>query len=346
MILILYSHRFLLAQLHLNSLIGKRSPKAIRSALEGLSSDTEKYESAYDDAMKRIQGQVHDQSEMAIQVLAWITCAKRPLTTIELRTALAVEIGQSEFDPENMPDLTDMVSVCAGLVTVDEESDIIRLVHYTTQEYFERTQATWFPRAHHDIGRICISYLSLDVFAVESWLMKTELDAHLSINLHDFQCNHPLLVYAGHFWGHHVNTRVHSDDLETSDDQIIEFLSDVSKVDCCVRTLLWYELPSHSYYQYRYLRTRGYSRGYPVSSSRLATGLHLAVWFSMPRVIEKMISRGWPVDSKDSSGRTPLFWAACFGLSDIVSLLLEAGADPVMKDNDGETNTIPRCSLL
>ena len=38
-----------------------------------------------------------------------------------------------------------MVSVCAGLVTVDEESDIIRLVHYTTQEFFERTQNIWFP---------------------------------------------------------------------------------------------------------------------------------------------------------------------------------------------------------
>ncbi|KAJ5906798.1 uncharacterized protein N7473_003714 [Penicillium subrubescens] len=328
---------FLLAQLHLNSLIGKRSPKAIRSALKGLSSDVEKYESAYDDAMNRIQGQVPDKSEMAIQVLAWITCAKRPLTTIELQTALAVEIGESKFDPENIPDIVDMVSVCAGLVTVDEESDVIRLVHYTTQEYFERTQATWFPRAHHDIGRICISYLSLDVFTVDTWLMKTELDTHLSIDLHDFQCNHPLLVYAGHFWGHHVNTRVHSDDLETSDHQIIEFLSDVSKVNSCVRTLLWYELPSHSYCQCHYLRTRGYSRGYPVSSSKLATGLHLAVWFLMPRVIEKMISRGWPVDSRDSSGRTPLFWAACFGLSDIVSLLLEAGADPVMKDYDGET---------
>lgn len=70
---------------------------------------------------------------MAMQVLAGITYAKRPLTTIELQAALAVEIGEPEFDPETMPDLADMVSVCAGLVTVDEESDIIRLVHYTTQ---------------------------------------------------------------------------------------------------------------------------------------------------------------------------------------------------------------------
>jgi hypothetical protein len=83
-------------------------------------------------------------SEIANDVLSWITCAKRPLTTSELRHALAVEIGESELDEENLPEIEDMVSVCAGLVTVDEESDVIRLVHYTTQEYFERTWTSWF----------------------------------------------------------------------------------------------------------------------------------------------------------------------------------------------------------
>ena len=34
-----------------------------------------------------------------------------------------------------------LVSVCAGLVTIDRESNIIRLVHYTTEEFFERIQA-------------------------------------------------------------------------------------------------------------------------------------------------------------------------------------------------------------
>ena len=57
-----------------------------------------------------------------------------------------------------------MISVCAGLVTIDEESSIIRLVHYTTQEYFERTQSNWFPNAQTDITTICVTYLSFDEF--------------------------------------------------------------------------------------------------------------------------------------------------------------------------------------
>jgi hypothetical protein len=84
--------------------------------------------------MERINSQVIDFKELARQVLSWIICAKRPLTTLELQHALAVEVGKTKLNKHNLPEIEDMVSVCAGLVTVDEESDIIRLVHYTTQE--------------------------------------------------------------------------------------------------------------------------------------------------------------------------------------------------------------------
>lgn len=119
--------------------MGKRSPKAIRSALNQFSTGCETCDPAYNDVMQRIEGQVTDRKEMAKQILSWITCAMRELTIVELQTALAVELGESHFDEDNLPDLTDMVSVCAGLVTVDEQSHIIRLVHFTAQEYFQRT---------------------------------------------------------------------------------------------------------------------------------------------------------------------------------------------------------------
>jgi hypothetical protein len=76
---------------------------------------------------------------LAKKVISWITCAKRPLITFQLEHALAIELKESQFDKENISPIDDMVSVCAGLVTVDGESGIIRLIHYTTQEYFERT---------------------------------------------------------------------------------------------------------------------------------------------------------------------------------------------------------------
>src|SRR6185503_5211905 len=116
-----------------------------------------------------------------------IICAKRPLTTSELQHALAVEVGEQELDIENLPQIEDMVSVCAGLVTVDKESSIIRLVHYTTQEYFERTQRYWFPNAEADITTICATYLSFSTFESGFCLTDDDFEERMqSNNLYDY----------------------------------------------------------------------------------------------------------------------------------------------------------------
>jgi hypothetical protein len=94
----------------------------------------------YKDVIERINRQQPGFLRLAEKVLSWITCAKRPLTTSELQHALAIVVGDSKLNEDNLERIEIIVSVCAGLVTVNEESRIIRLVHYTTQEYFERTQ--------------------------------------------------------------------------------------------------------------------------------------------------------------------------------------------------------------
>jgi hypothetical protein len=76
--------------------------------------------------MESIQGQQAGFRELAMRVLSWITCSRRSLTALELQHALAIEIDDSGFGEDNPQEIEDMVSVCAGLVTVDEESNIIR----------------------------------------------------------------------------------------------------------------------------------------------------------------------------------------------------------------------------
>jgi hypothetical protein len=148
-------------------------PKDIRTAVRNLPKGNGAYDYAYQDAMGRIERQGPKSVEFAKRVLSWITCAKRPLTTTELQHALAVDVGEPEFDLENLPQIGDMVSVCAGLVTVDQESRIIRLVHYTTQEYFQRTQEQWFPGGQLDMARVCTTYLAFRAF--ESGVCDTDI---------------------------------------------------------------------------------------------------------------------------------------------------------------------------
>ena len=86
-----------------------------------------------------------------------------------------------------------MVFVCARLVTVDTENNIIRLVYYTTQEYFERTQGKWFPNAMTNITTIYITYLLYPIFDSGFCQTDAEFEERLRLN--------QLYNYAAHNWG-------------------------------------------------------------------------------------------------------------------------------------------------
>ncbi|KAI0196461.1 hypothetical protein F4808DRAFT_305556 [Astrocystis sublimbata] len=297
---------FLLAQLHFASLLGKDTPKAIRTALQKLATGSNTYESAYGNAMERIQEQIPEQAKRAKQVLLWITCASRPLTKLELQNALAVEPDEPEFDEDNLPQIEDVLSVCAGLVTVDTDSSIVRLVHYTTQEYFDRTQSKWFPEAHHSITLACFTYLSYPDF--ESGHSPTDRGFEQRLWLY------PFYDYAARNWAHH--SRIASACQDT-----ISFLRKPGQVEAASQVLIiTYEDPIY--------RFEGWSQRIP----KQMTGLHLAAYFGLEEVVASLLE-DWEPDLRDEHGQTPLSWAAERGHEAVVRLLLANGrVDPDSKD--------------
>jgi hypothetical protein len=276
----------------------------MKDVLKNLPTGPKAYDYAYEEAMKRIAGHDKDSEELAKQVLLWITCAKRPLTTIELQHALGVEVGESKLDEENLPQLDDMVSVCAGLVTIDIESEIIRLVHFTTQEYFERTQTQWFPNTQTTITTICVTYLSYDTFKSGICQQNEEFKQRLQL--------HKLYDYAAHNWGYHAW------EASTSCQGVIQFLHKQAQVEASSQALLNVKLSEHT----------GYSQRFP----KQMTGLHLAAYFGVHIAVGVLLGSNSP-DSKDSYGRTPLWWAAGNGHEAVVTLLLEHKADIESKDD-------------
>ncbi|KAJ7453087.1 ankyrin repeat-containing domain protein [Mycena latifolia] len=153
---------FLLAKLYIDSLTTKHTVKAVREALDKMPSDLT---GAYDELMERINRQSEDDKDIAQRTLSWVSNAKRLLHIVELREALAVEHGATKLDPDTLLDPEIIISVCAGLVIVNEEDDLVRLIHYTAQDYMDHIQATAFPHASTEITMTCITYLSFTVFS-------------------------------------------------------------------------------------------------------------------------------------------------------------------------------------
>lgn len=277
---------FLLACLHLDSLRGKPTKKAVQSALAKLPKGSEALKEAYDEAIQRIKGQLPEEFELAKNVLSWITCAQRALTTEELSYALAVEADELELDEDNIPDIEDMVSVCAGLVTVDEESNIVRLVHYTTQEYFERIREDWNPRAQQEIASACLTYLSFKTFRAGSCPSNEDFEHRLTRN--------PFLDYAARHWGQHALTVQ-----KTIKMVALPFLYDETLVSCSTQ-VTWV-------LQYK---ADDYSQNFP----RHVTGMHLAASFGLVCLLQDLINgdgngHRLHIDMQDSYGQTPLLRA-------------------------------------
>ncbi|KAJ7706788.1 hypothetical protein B0H17DRAFT_918495, partial [Mycena rosella] len=124
--------QFLLAKLHMDSLTTKHTVKAVRDALSSMPGNLD---SIYDEVVERINRQSEDDKKLAWCTLSWVTNAKRPLRPSELREALAVEPGATDLDPDNLLDIDMILSVCAGLVVINQADKRLRLIHYTTQNY-------------------------------------------------------------------------------------------------------------------------------------------------------------------------------------------------------------------
>ncbi|OCK92309.1 ankyrin, partial [Cenococcum geophilum 1.58] len=295
---------FLLARLHTDSLLDKRTPKEVKSTLAKFSRGSTALDNAYKEAIQRIEGQLSGDYERAKKVLSWIIYAQRPLKTNEICCALAVEPEEEELDLENVPDVEDLVSVCAGLVVVDEGSAIIRLVHYTTQEYFERIRNEWNPSAQLDIASTCLTYLSFGTFRSGSCCSNKGFEERLRQS--------EFLDYAAKHWGQHI--------LPVQDElckQAQLFLLHSGSVSCAAQVML---VPDDKY--------ENYSQNYPKGT----TGLHLTARLGLSDLTQALLCGletevTIAINTKDSRGQTPLLLSAENGHSNMVKLLVDKGAD-------------------
>ncbi|ETS78911.1 hypothetical protein PFICI_08764 [Pestalotiopsis fici W106-1] len=335
---------FLLAQLHLNALIAMPTKGKIKRALEGLSSGLAGLHDVYESAMVRIESQNSERSELAKSVLSWIVHARTPLSVMQLQHALSVTPNAKAIDEDDIPTVGTLQSVCGGLVTIDTASDKIRLIHYTTQEYFERTREKWFPHAQQQITQTCMTYLSFPIHIQ---------DCEDIVDYFERSQLYPLYDYAHFAWMHHAKE-------SPAMPEVVEFLRKVERDQV---VLSWD------------LSWCGQSLGPSNTPTRKTqhAALHMAIHFGLDYAAEELLRsydilkdhdcdptaiahaikhervavvklllqvEGMDVNRKDCHLMTPLAWAAQEGQAEIARLLLRDGRVEINSKN-GESELTP-----
>ncbi|ETS82029.1 hypothetical protein PFICI_07031 [Pestalotiopsis fici W106-1] len=122
-------------------------------------------------ALGRIENGHHGKA--ARKVFPWIAGSKRPLSLLELREAIAIDIGQQYSRPDRLyNDMDSIVSWCQNLIQVDEESHIVQFAHSAIKQFLMGTSTTStledyhlkVEEVDHRLGEICVTYLNFNDF--------------------------------------------------------------------------------------------------------------------------------------------------------------------------------------
>ena len=323
------STRFLLAQLHMDSLSDKTSIKMVKKALDALPKGSKALDAAYDGAMQRIDSQLEGYRHLAKQLLGWLTYSERLMSVQEIQYALAIEPGESSLDEDNLSDVSEIVGYCAGLVIVEEDTRSLRLVHYTTQEYFRQNGGKHLVAAQQNIAISCLTYLLYETFG-DGWVYKVEEQVDRFSRQPEIVAEarlqkHPFLGYAARYWANHASVC----DQKVIKELTMSFARHDHKVSSAGQAML---LVDGKTYLIGFI--------HETESSNPLSAMHVLAYIGYKEIVSELLKLGFEADVEDGSGRTPLWWAVEGGHHAVVELLLSETANVNNRGSDWNPGSV------
>ena len=329
----MFESRFLLASLHIKAILRGTTIAGRKRALKSIKGGAGLGD-AYGTTLERIGAQDAEKTKLAMATLTWVCHSERPLQVDELCHALAVEIGATDFDSENIPSIGTLLHCCQGLIMIDKEASIVRLIHHTVQEYL-CSRPGLFGNPHSILAETCLTFLN-------SQKVK-DLTPH-SPSGHQ---STPFLKYSSRYWGTHAKREL-SDHGRTL---ALELLGQYRDHVAAVTLLKQVVYPSYA----GDIGTSSFFSGGHGGVVKLLLGredvdpnrpdhdgnapLRCAAGNGHEGVVKLLLGRG-DVDPNrpDKYDQTPLGCAASSGHEGIVKLLLvREDVDPSRPDGDDRT---------
>jgi ankyrin repeat protein len=296
---------FLLAKIHMDLLARYTGSNLLQKALVHL---PQSLTEAYGEAMK----QVVSQSPSATRHVYWTLYAFRPLTVEELKCATKASTSEQNGESETFE--ASLQTQSAGLLTVDAVTGTVRFVHKTVKEYLNGTAArVFFPTAHKDIAEVCLTAIGPDE-VVDNCYFNGGNTARTT--------NSGFLDYAATYWGYHTRA-------VTGDEQTIQVL-----IKAFLNKLLWRRPPSKYVNEEEIMPMELGLGKYPKDW----TPLHVLAFFGIVAKSKRLLGQGAEIEANDNSFKfTPLHCAAYRGHDEMVSFLLDNGADGNAVTRNGST---------
>ncbi|KAJ9295853.1 hypothetical protein DTO271G3_5876 [Paecilomyces variotii] len=290
---------FLLARLHTEYLMMKPSIGFLKRALETLPRGQDRLTATYLRSMSDIDRQSDDVRDLARKALSWLSHSELALSSIELQHALATESGISDLDDDFLIDVDILHNLCAGLIVWDRATDVVRLIHHTTQDFLHTEGILQDPESQ--IALNCLTYMSFDTFLLGRCSNpETYADRHE---------RYPLYAYCTHHWGNHAR----KSSCSKVKDVGLQFLADVGGLSAASQSMIGPR----------------YKRGKALHSENILrhttcriTAAHVCAAFGLTEWLRCLLEKGADANAKDSERNTPLTYAARAGHEDTARLLM------------------------
>ncbi|GJC95853.1 ankyrin repeat-containing protein [Colletotrichum higginsianum] len=273
---------------------------------------------------------VHDDVQRLI--LQWATHATRPLRLLEM--AEMVSVAYPGNATRDLSAAKDVVRAACGPLLEIMPDETVCVIHHSFTEYLKGTTRsaghdTGYPvlrlgETHANLGLACLRYLQAgcvdEVIEKKKEKKKTMKQfkpprrfPHGSGDTNaELKLKRPFLAYAISNWHVHLerSTRAGQDQTEVNA-ALDQFLGNSSLADAWLDLGWWGD--------------NGASSG--------IKPLHIAAQSGLVEYVKHLLSfPDMAVDAADVQGKTSLWWAASFGRTQVVQVLIEAGADPDRDD--------------